>query len=113
MEQAQEEKEVETTMKQNGYLPGFILADQGYRQMIDPRHTTSVTLPYISGLLEAIRQILRPFEISGGVPSLDHPSPTAGMSQDPVPIEEWKGIDSGPFHAQIVRRSTQDRWTDA
>ena len=91
VERAQEEKEVATALKENGYPSGFIhrhscpprprpLAD-------DMRPRTSVTLPYIGGLSEAIRQILRPLEIQVVFCPLTTLRQLLVHPKDPVPME--------------------------
>ena len=63
-----EEKEIIDVLRDNGYSPGFIHRHSDNRK---PRQTEddhrlpriSLTLPYIGGLSEAVRRVLRPLDI--------------------------------------------------
>ena len=68
VERVAEEKKVMEALRDNGYLSGFINRHSDNRT---PRQTendqrlprTSLTLPYIGGLSEAVRRVLRPLDI--------------------------------------------------
>ena len=91
-----EKKEVTTALKENGYPSGFI-----HRHFCPPRPRppaddvrprTSVTLPYIGGLSEAIRWILRPLEIQVVFHPLTTLCQLLVQPKDLVPMEEQKGV---------------------
>ena len=94
VERAQEEKVVATALKENGYPSGFIhrhsCPPRPRPPADDVRPRTSVTLPYIGGLSEAIRQILRSLEIQ--VVFLTTLRQLLVHPKDRVPMEEWKGV---------------------
>ena len=68
VERMAEEKKVMETLRDNGYPSGFIHRHSDNRT---PRRTeddqrlprTTLTLPYIGGLSEAVRRVLRPLDI--------------------------------------------------
>ena len=96
VERAQEEKEVATALKENGYPSGFIHRHSCPLRPRPPaddmRPRTSVTLPYIGGLSEAIRRILRPLEIQVVFRPLTTLHQLLVHPKDPIPMEERKGV---------------------
>ena len=96
VERAQEKKEVTTALKENGYPTGFIhrhsCPPRPRPPADDARPRTSVTLPYIGGLTEAIRWILRPLEIQVVFCPLITLRQLLVHPKDPVPMEERKGV---------------------
>ena len=66
VEQA-EEKQIVNALRGNGYLSGFVhkhtTSGRRREEAEDQRPRTILTLPYISGLSEAIRLVLKPLEI--------------------------------------------------
>ena len=96
VERAQEEKEVATALKENGYPSGFIhrpsCPPRPRPPADDMRPRTSVTLPYIGGLSEAIRRILRPLEIQMVFRPLTTLRQLLVHPKDSIPMEERKGV---------------------
>ena len=81
---------------ENGYPLGFIhrhsCPPRPRPPADDVRSRTSVTLPYIGGLSEAIRWILRPLEIQVVFRPLTTLRQLLVHPKDPVPMEERKGV---------------------
>ena len=96
VERAQEEKEVTTALKENGYPSGFIhrhsCPPRPRPPADDMRPRTYVTLPYIGGLSEAIRRILRPLEIQVVFRRLTTFRQVLVHPKDPVSMKERKGV---------------------
>ena len=67
VEQAEEEKQVVDVLRGNGYPSGFAhkhtTSSRRREEAGDQRPRTTLTLPYISSLSEAIRRVLKPLEV--------------------------------------------------
>ena len=96
VEQTEEEKRVTDALRGNDYPSGFIqkhtITSRRREGVEIERSKTTLTLPYIRGLSEAIRHVLTPL----GVKVVFRPLRTLRQMlvrpKDPVPIEEHKGV---------------------
>ena len=96
VERTEEEKRVTDALRGNDYSSGFIqkhtITSRRKEGVEIERPKTTLTLPYIRGLSEAIRRILT----SLGVKVVFRPLRTLHQMlvrpKDPVPIEERKGV---------------------
>ena len=94
VQQVEEEKKIVDALTENGYPSSFIrkhLCPTRHRQEVDVRKPrTTVTLPYINGLSEAVRWILTQLDIK----VVFHPlSPLRHMlvhPKDPEPLDQQK-----------------------
>ena len=91
----EEEKKIVDTLKENGY-PSRLIRKHScptrHRQEVDvmkPR--TTVTLPYINGLSEAVRQILTQLDIKVVFRPLGILRHMLVHPKDPVPLDQQKG----------------------
>ena len=96
VERVQEEKQIVEALQENGYPPRFVHKHSHPRrprqEMDDQRPSTTLTLPYIAGLSDAVRWILAPLEIK----VVFHPQSTLHNllvhPKDPVPMDQRKGV---------------------
>ena len=94
VERAQEEKEVTGELKENGYPSSFVYKhscpSRPRPDREEQRPKTTLTLPYISNLSEAIRRVLTPLDIQ----VVFRPLTTLRVPpKDRVPMDEQKGVD--------------------
>ena len=96
VERVEEEKQVVNALKENGYPSSFIYkhsCPSRPRQGVDDqRPRTTLTLPYSSGLSEAVRRILKPLDIRVVFRPLSTLCRLLVHPRDPVPMEERKGV---------------------
>ena len=96
VERTEEEKRVTDALRGNDYPSGFIrkhtIPRRRREELENERPKTTLTLPYIRGLAEAIRRILDPL----GVKVVFRPLRTLRQMlvrpKDPVPVDERKGV---------------------
>ena len=96
VERVQEEKQIVDALQENDYPASFIHKHshprRPRREMNDQRPRTTLTLPYIAGLSEAVRRILAPLEIK----VVFRPQSTLHSllvhPKDPVPMDQRKGV---------------------
>ena len=96
VEQTEEEKGVTDGLRGNDYTSGFIrkhtIPRRRREELENERPKTTLTLPYISGLAEAIRHVLNPL----GVKVVFRPLRTLRQMlvrlKDPLPVDERKGV---------------------
>ena len=97
VEQAEEEKQVVNALRGNGYLSGFVhkhtTSGRRREETEDQRPRTILILPYISGLSEAIRLVLKPLEIKAVFCPMRTLWQMLVHPKDPVLMEEWKGVE--------------------
>ena len=99
VERVQEEKQIVEALQENDYPPSFVHKylhpRRPRREMDDQRPRTTLTLPYIAGLSEAVRRILAPLEIK----VVFRPQSTLRSllvhPKDPVPMDQRKGVVHG------------------
>ena len=92
-----EENKVMEALRDNGYPSGFVHRhsdNRAPRRREDEQRVprTSLTLPYISGLSETVRRVLRLLAIN----VVFHPYHTLRHQlvrpKDPVPMDQWTGV---------------------
>ena len=95
-EQTEEEKQVTDALIGNGYLSDFIrkhtIPSRRREKVENERPKTTLTLPYISGLSEAIRRILNPLEVKVVFCPLRNLRQMLVYPKDPATAEEHKGV---------------------
>ena len=84
-------------LRDNGYLSGFIHRhsdNRTSRQTEDDQRLprTSLTLPYIGGLSEAVRRVLRPLDIKMAFRPLHTLRHQLVQPKDPVPKDQQAGV---------------------
>ena len=93
-----EEKKVVDALKQNGYPLSFIQRHSRCSNLPRPVEDdqrpprTSLTLPYISGLSEAIRRILGPLDIKVAFRPHNTLRRQLVHPKDPVPLDQRTGV---------------------
>ena len=97
VERVAEEKKVMEELRDNGYPSGFVHRHSDCRaprrREDDQRVTrTSLTLPYISGLAETVRRILRPLDIKVVFCPLHTLRHQLVRPKDPVPMDQRTGV---------------------
>ena len=97
VERAQEEKEVTGALKENGYPSSFVYkhscSGRPRPDREEQRPKTTLTLPYISNLSEAIRRVLTPLDIQVVFRPLMTLRQLLVHPKDRVPMDEQKGVD--------------------
>ena len=92
----EEEKKIVDALKENGYPSRFICKHScptRHRQEVDARKPrTTVTLPYINGLSEAVRRILTQLDIKVVFRPLGTLRHMLVHPKDPVPLDQQKGV---------------------
>ena len=110
VEQTEEEKQVTDALRGNGYPSGFIrkhtIPSRRREEVENERPRTTLTLPYISGLSEAIRRILNPLEVKVVFCPLRTLRHMLVHPKDPVPVEERKEV---VYSIPLLKRV---RWSD-
>ena len=91
------EKKVMEALRDNGYPSGFIHRhsdNRTPRQREDDQRVprTSLTLPYISGLSETVRRVLRPLDIKVVFSPLHTLRHQLVRPKDPVPMDQRTGV---------------------
>ena len=96
VQQVEEEKKIVDALKENGYPSRFIRKHScptRHRQEVDVRKPrTTVTLPYINGLSEAVRRILTQLDIKEVFRPLGTLRHMLVHPKDPVPLDQQKGV---------------------
>ena len=96
VERAQEEKEVTGALKENGYPSSFVYKhscpSRPRPDREERRPETTLTLPYISNLSEAIRRVLTPLDIQVVFRPLMTLRQLLVHPKDRVPMDEQKGV---------------------
>ena len=97
VERVAEEKKVMEALRDNGYPSGFV---HRHSDNMAPRRReddqglprTSLTLPYISGLSETVRRVLRPLDIKMVFRPLHTLRHQLVHPKDPVPMDQRTGV---------------------
>ncbi|MDA8010189.1 MAG: GIY-YIG nuclease family protein, partial [Alphaproteobacteria bacterium] len=96
VERVQEEKQIVEALQENGYPPSFVHKHshprRPRREMDDQKPRTTLTLPYIAGLSEAVRRILAPLEIKVAFRPQSTLRSLLVHPKDPVPMDQRKGV---------------------
>ena len=96
VEWTEEEKRVTDALRGNDYPSGFIqkhtITSRRREGVEIERPKTTLTLPYIRGLSEAIRRVLTPLGVKLVLRPLRTLRQMLVHPKDPVPIEERKGV---------------------
>ena len=96
VERVQEEKEVTGALKENGYPSSFVYKhscpDRPRPDREEQSPKTTLTLPYISHLSEAIRRVLTPLDIQVVFRPLMTLRQLLVHPKDRVPMDERKGV---------------------
>ena len=96
VEWAEEEKQVTEALRSSGYPSGFIhkhtASGRGREEVEDQKPKSTLTLPYICGLSEAIRRVLSHLEVKVVFCPVRTLRQLLVHAKDPVPAEERKGV---------------------
>ena len=96
VERTEEEKQVTDALRGNGYPSDFFrrrtIPSRRREEVENERPKTTLTLPYISALSEAIRRILHPLEVKVVFCPLQTLCQMLVHPKDPAPAEERKEV---------------------
>ncbi len=92
MQQAEDEKKIVQALKENSYYSSYINPTRRRQEVDDRRPKTTVTLPYIKGLSEAVRRILAPLDGKVVFCPLNTLRKMLVHPKDPVTSDQCQGV---------------------